>query len=142
MTTENLPPAVKHELVPLGGALVVGSAYKYNIQLVASKKYYGRPYYEFTSDQVLIDEKNGILRFTAHPASIQNFIWNMVLVKDGKGNPVGLYADIYVEAYRKTKRFATAHLKGNIVTCNNVGHKVGYVIEVQANSEIKVTYYD
>jgi hypothetical protein len=129
-------------LVPLGGALVRGSSYRYNIQLVASKKYYSRPYYEFTSDQVLIDEKSGVLQFTARPAAIQNFIWNMVLVKDGKGNPVGLYADVYVEAYRKTKRFAMAHLTGHIVTCNNVGPEVGYVIKVQAESDIKVEYYD
>jgi hypothetical protein len=142
MTTKTLSPVEERSLVPLGGALVKGSDYRYNIQLVASKKYYGRPFYEFTSEQVLIDEKKGVLQFTARPAAIQNFIWNMVIVKDGKGNPVGLYTDVYIEAYRKTKKFATALITGHIITCNNVGHKVGYVIRVQANSEIKVTYYD
>lgn len=127
-------------LVPLGRALVKGSTYRYSIDLVASKKYYGRPFFNFRSDQVFINEKNGVLRFTAPPSSIQNFIWNMVLVKEGKGNPVGLYCDVHVQAYRKTKKFADAILSGNIITCNNVGHE--YVIEVQANSKIKVEYYD
>ena len=143
MTTKSLSQEV-HEraLVPLGSTLVKGSAYRYNIQLVASKKYYGRPFYEFTSEQVLVDEKNGILQFTARPGDIQNFIWNMVLVKDGEGNPVGLHTDVYVEAYRKTKKFATALITGHIITCNNVGHKIGYVIRVQADSEITVKYYE
>ena len=142
MTTEISSQVESRDLVPLGGALVKGSSLRYNIELVASQKYGSRPYYQFTSDQVLVDHKQGVLQFTARPAAIQNFIWNMVLVKDGKGNPVGLHTDVYVDAYRKTKKFATAHLTGNIVTCNNVGPEVGYVIQVQADSEIKVEYYD
>jgi len=140
MTTEISSQVEERSLVPLGGALVAGSAYQYKIDLVASKKYYQRPYYKFTSDQVLIDDRNGILRFTARPAAIQNFIWNVVLVKDGKGNPVGLPCDIFVQAYRKTKMFAEANISGHIITCNNIGSE--YVIEVQAKSEIEVKYYD
>jgi hypothetical protein len=129
-------------LVPLGGALVKGSEMRYSIDLVASKKYHSRPYKTFKTDQVLVDEKNGILRFTARPHEVTQFIWELVLMHDGKGSPVGLYTDVFVQAFRKTKRFAEAHLTGDIITCSNVGSVIGYVIEVQANSEIKVVYYD
>jgi len=131
-----------YALVPLGGALVTGSSHRYKIDLVATKKYHGRPYHEFDSEQVLVDEKNGILQFKARPAAVTQFIWNLVLMHDGAGSPIGLYTDVYVKAYRKTRLFAEAHLTGHIVTCNNVGPKIGYVIEVQAQSEIKVKYYD
>ncbi len=128
-------------LVPLGNALVKGSEMRYKIDLVASKKYYSRPYKTFNSDQVLVDEKNGILKFTARPAEVTQFIWELVLMHSGAGNPVGLYTDVYVKAFRKSVMIAEAHLSGNIITCSNVGIEVGYVIEVQANSEIKVEYY-
>lgn len=142
MTTEISSTVENRDLVLLGGSLVQGSDYRYCIDLVGGKKYGKRPFYQFTSDQVLIDEKRGILRFTARPTEIQNFIWNLVLVKDGKGNPVGLFCDIFVDAYRRTKKFASAKLSGHIITCNNVGPKYGYVIEIQAKSEIEVKYYD
>lgn len=142
MTTQISSQVESRDLVLLGGALVKGSDYRYYIDLIGSKKYGKRPFYQFTSDQVLIDEGRGILRFTARPAAIQNFIWNLVLVKEGKGNPVGLHCDVFVDAYRRTKKFATAKLEGHIITCNNVGPKYGYVIEVQAKQEIEVKYYD
>lgn len=128
-------------LVPLGNALVKGSEMRYSIDLVASKKYYSRPYKTFNSDQVLVDEKNGILKFIARPAEVTQFIWELVLMHPGAGNPVGLYTDVYVKAFRKNTMIAEAHLSGNIITCSNVGIEVGYVIEVQANSEIKVEHY-
>lgn len=142
MTTKSLSPAVKHELIPLGGALVQGVPCKYKIDLVGSRKYGRRPWKQFNSDQVLVDSKNGILQFTARPNDVSQFIWELVLVHDGEGNPVGLHADVYVDAYREAKKFATAHLTGHIITCNNVGPKVGYVIKVQAKSEIEIKYYD
>ena len=128
-------------LVPLGGALVKGSEMRYSIDLVASKEYYRRPYKTFKSDQVLVDEKNGILKFTARPAEVTQFIWELVLTHSGAGNPVGLYTDVYVKAFRKNRMIAEAHLSGNIITCSNVGTEIGYVIEVQANSKIEVEHY-
>ncbi len=128
-------------LVPLGGALVKGSEMRYSIDLVASEKYGRRPYYTFKSNQVLVDEKRGILKFTTRPASVTQFIWELVLMHPGAGNPVGLYTDVYVKAFRKNRMTAEAHLSGNIITCSNVGTEVGYVIEVQANSEIEVEHY-
>ena len=74
-------------LVPLGGALIKGG-HRYSVDLVASKKYYGRPYKTFATDQVMVDEKNGILRFTARPADMTQFIWNLVMMHSGAGNPV------------------------------------------------------
>ena len=142
MTTEISSQVEERSLVPLGGALVAGSAYTYKIDLVATEKFGSRPWYQFMSEQVLVDEKTGVLRFNARPNDLSQFIFNCVFVKSGKGDLRGMFVNIYVQAYRKTKKFATAELEGHIITCNNVGPAIGYVIEVQAKSEIEIKYYD
>lgn len=129
-------------LVPLGGALIQGDGMKYRIELVASKKYGSRPFKRFTSDQVSVDAKNGILRFTTRALEIQQFVWELVWIHTGKGSPTGEHVDVYVDATNKDYPIATATLTGYITACNNLGPERGFVIEVQANSEIKVEYHE
>lgn len=128
-------------LVPLGGALVPQSGLTYRIDLVATEAYGSRPFKKFKSDEVMVDAEHGILRFNTRALDVQEFIWQLVFKRKGKGNPKGEFVNVYVDAMHHGYCVATATLKGHISTCNNMGPKHGYVIEVQANSEIEVTYH-
>lgn len=99
--------------------------------------YTGRPWYRFESSSVFIDINTGVVQFRAPVNSINQFIWNVIFKRSGKGNPVGEHIDVYIKGYQADKHIATATITGHITTCNNVG-KGTYVIEVQADKEIKV----
>jgi len=115
------------------------SQLKYRIEFVASSDYGHRPWYKFESRFVFIDVNTGILQFRAPVIQIQDFIWQVVIKKTGKGNPVGEYVDVYIRGYQEKRHIATATITGHITTCNNVGNSE-YVIEVQADKEIKVEH--
>ena len=128
-------------LVPLGGALVPQSGLTYKIDLVATEAYGSRPYKKFKSEEVSVDTENGILRFNTRILEIQEFIWQLVFKRSGEGYPTGEFVSIYVDALYNGRCVATASIEGHIIACNNMGSKHGYVIEVQANSEIKVEHH-
>ena len=124
-------------LIPLWGALDKRGALKYTIDFVASTDYGSRPWYKFDTRYVSIDINTGVLQFRAPVNKIQDFIWNLVFHRKGEGNPVGEHVDVYIKGYKKEKHIATATVTGHITSCNNVG-KGRYVIEIQANQEIKI----
>ena len=141
MTTNNLPKSTEERaLVPLSKAVAMRSGLIYKIDMVASVDYGHRPYFMFDTDSVFVDAKSGILRFEAPVSAIGQFIWNVVFKRRGKGNPVGEYVDVYVRGYRKSVHVATATITGNITVCNNIGSGK-YVIEIQADEEIKVEHH-
>ena len=120
--------------------MIPRSKLRYHIDMVAGD-YTGRPWYRFESSSVFIDANTGVVQFRAPVNSINQFIWNVIFKRKGTGNPVGEYVDVYVKGYQSDKHIATATIKGHITTCNNVG-KGTYVIEVQAEKEIKVKLED
>lgn len=140
MTSTSLSKnTVQGALVPISKAIALRGNLIYKIDLVATVEYGQRPYFMFDTDSVFVDAKNGILRFEAPVSAIGQFIWNVVFKRKGKGNPVGEYVDVYVRGYYKSKHVATATITGHITVCNNVGSGK-YVIEIQANKEIKVEH--
>ena len=119
--------------------MIPQSQLKYKIEFVASNEYGNRPWYKFESKSVFIDVNTGILQFRAPVIKIQDFIWQVVVKRTGKGNPVGEYVDVFVKGFQKRRLIAIATITGHITTCSNVGNSE-YVIEVQADKEIKVEH--